>query len=275
MEQGRYPAAYDLARAERSEREGEPRFDLYYDIAAIETDHLGEAVALRRVLAASSRRFWLGGDHYRDANGVETRLRYAISERQVVQLATNYLQRRYAKAAQQPRDADLATLVLGMTRGWPARLRPTLSLFALYGAQRADRRRMEQPIQESRRAGAKRDLFDAGAELELRIARRRRWAARSRRSAAARATPLAVSVGQWVIPSEAMRATRSARSLRAWATGWTPRRGRGRNYRLARQRRPWRRGRVADHGAGDAAEDLTDGTEDTLEDAGGSLDDLL
>lgn len=52
VETGRMQAAWTLAREHRGAHEGEPRFDLYYGIAAVETGRYSEGVfALRRVLA--------------------------------------------------------------------------------------------------------------------------------------------------------------------------------------------------------------------------------
>lgn len=54
LEDGRADEAWALARVHRATHEGEPRFDFYYGVAAIETGNLGEAVfALRRVVAVS------------------------------------------------------------------------------------------------------------------------------------------------------------------------------------------------------------------------------
>jgi tetratricopeptide (TPR) repeat protein len=49
--QGQFQAAYDLAKQQLADGEGEPLFDMYYGMAALETGHLNEAVfALERVL---------------------------------------------------------------------------------------------------------------------------------------------------------------------------------------------------------------------------------
>lgn len=51
VDQAQYEEAYELALEHRFELEGEPDFDLYYGIAAIETGHLSEGVfALERVV---------------------------------------------------------------------------------------------------------------------------------------------------------------------------------------------------------------------------------
>ncbi|MEX2577276.1 MAG: hypothetical protein WD382_11570 [Halofilum sp. (in: g-proteobacteria)] len=125
---------------------------------------------LRTEVAASSGRLWLGGDAYRDTNGLGARLRYALSAQHVVQMALSYAELRHAEAAEEARDASLSSVALGTTRLWPTPLRPTLSLFALYGAQRADAGPADTASAQRKRAGAERDLSGIGAELELRIA---------------------------------------------------------------------------------------------------------
>lgn len=76
VEEGSYPDAYDLASEYVGEHAGDPRFDFYYGIAAVETDHLNEGIfALERVLIAQpgsdrarlelARAYFLQGDDRR------------------------------------------------------------------------------------------------------------------------------------------------------------------------------------------------------------------
>lgn len=52
---GEHQAAYDLAREQRAQHEGEPKFDFWYGLAALETGHINEAIfALERVLLTQS-----------------------------------------------------------------------------------------------------------------------------------------------------------------------------------------------------------------------------
>ncbi len=76
VEEGGYADAYDLASEHVGEHAGDPRFDFYYGIAAVETDRLNEGVfALERVLIAQpgsdrarlelARAYFLRGDDRR------------------------------------------------------------------------------------------------------------------------------------------------------------------------------------------------------------------
>ena len=76
VEEGRYADAYDLASEHVGAHAGDPRFDFYYGIAAVETDRLNEGIfALERVLIAQpgsdrarlelARAYFLQGDDRR------------------------------------------------------------------------------------------------------------------------------------------------------------------------------------------------------------------
>lgn len=76
VESGRYADAYELAHEQVGEHAGEPRFDFYYGVAAIESDALDEGIfALERVLIAQpgsdrarlelARAYFLQGDDRR------------------------------------------------------------------------------------------------------------------------------------------------------------------------------------------------------------------
>ena len=83
IEEGRFAAAYERARSLRAERAGEPLFDFYYGLAAVEQDELSEAVfALERALIARpgfdrarlelARAYFLQGDDRRARRAFET-----------------------------------------------------------------------------------------------------------------------------------------------------------------------------------------------------------
>lgn len=92
VRQGKAAIAYELARDEPQEREGDPRFDFYYGMAAIDSGHVNEGIfALQRVLFRHpgndrarlelARGYYLLGEDARARKEFQTVLRHEPPER--------------------------------------------------------------------------------------------------------------------------------------------------------------------------------------------------
>lgn len=117
----------------------------------------------RTTMAVHGQRLYVDGEGYREMAGIDADLRYAVSDLQVIELAGRYSQLEYDTLPD--RDSDLWELSARTTVLWQVPLRPTASVSMSYGEERA-RRDTEAAL-----AGTQRDLYGAGGDLRLHLAR--------------------------------------------------------------------------------------------------------